>query len=105
MVQLSKKVKKGGTRDEQLVEKLLMNALIEARSCERFKILSKNIKDQELRVFYHELMVSEAGHYSNFLKLAKCYASEAYVSNRWQEFLESEAEIMKFLKPRSDRMH
>ncbi|WP_258097544.1 tRNA-(ms[2]io[6]A)-hydroxylase [Marinoscillum pacificum] len=98
-------LKKGGSRDQQLTEKLLMNALIEARSCERFKILWKNIEDEELSMFYYELMVSEAGHYHNFLDLAKSYSGEEYVINRWKEFLEAEAEIIKNLEVRGDRMH
>ena len=102
---LSKKLKKGGSRDQQLVEKLLMCALIEARSCERFKLLWKHLEDEELKEFYHELMISEAGHYKNFLKLAKEYLPEAQVKSRWQEFLEDEAEIMKNLEVRNDRMH
>lgn len=98
-------LKKGGSRDEQLVEKLLMNALIEARSCERFKLLWKNIQDEELSRFYYDLMVSEAGHYHNFIDLAKEYTNEEYVTKRWKEFLTREAEVMKGLTPRSDRMH
>ncbi|MEP0367494.1 MAG: tRNA-(ms[2]io[6]A)-hydroxylase [Cyclobacteriaceae bacterium] len=98
-------LKKGGSRDEQLVEKLLMNALIEARSCERFKILWKNIADKELAEFYHELMISEAGHYHNFLELAKIYMPEDHVMKRWAYFLEKEAEIVKSLDLRPDRMH
>lgn len=105
VIALSGILKKGGSRDQQLVEKLLMNALIEARSCERFKILWKNIGDEELAKFYYELMVSEAGHYHNFLDLAKTYTSEAYVSKRWGEFLVAEAEIIKNLEVRGDRMH
>lgn len=98
-------LKKGGSREEQLVEKLLMNALIEARSCERFKILSENIEDEELQKFYYELMVSEAGHYKNFLGLAKSYMPEDYVMNRWREFLKEEAKIIETLDVRGDRMH
>lgn len=98
-------LKKGGSREQQLVEKLLMNALIEARSCERFKILWKNIEDEELSTFYYELMVSEAGHYHNFLDLAKSYMGEKYVKDRWAEFLKAEAEIIKNLEVRGDRMH
>lgn len=98
-------VKKGGSRDEQLVERLLINALIEARSCERFKILWQNISDEALSKFYYELMVSEAGHYKNFLQLAKAYMPEAYVINRWKELLEQEADIMASLKVRGDRIH
>ncbi|WP_258104626.1 tRNA-(ms[2]io[6]A)-hydroxylase [Marinoscillum sp. MHG1-6] len=98
-------LRSGGSREQQLVEKLLLNALIEARSCERFKILWKNIEDQELSKFYYELMVSEAGHYHNFLDLAKTYMPEDYVMERWGEFLEEEAAILKTLEVRSDRMH
>ncbi|WP_370086692.1 tRNA-(ms[2]io[6]A)-hydroxylase [Ekhidna sp.] len=98
-------MKKGGTRDEQLVERLLMNALIEARSCERFKLLWKNIEDEELQRFYYDLMVSEAGHYHNFIDLAKEYLPEDKVENRWRYFLAEEAKIMKDLEPRADRMH
>lgn len=102
---LSKVVAKGGSRDQQLVEKLLLNALIEARSCERFKILWKNIADEGLSKFYYELMVSEASHYKNFLQLAKEYMPEDYVNKRWKEFLKEEAEIMKSLDVKGDRMH
>jgi len=103
---LNKQVlKKGGSHEQQLVEKLLMNALIEARSCERFKLLWKNIQDPQLSTFYYELMVSEAGHYRLFLQLAKEYASEELVMTRWQEWLEAEATIMRSLALRGDRMH
>ena len=103
--ELMKFVKKGGSRDQQLVEKLLLNALIEARSCERFKTLWKNISDPELSEFYHELMISEAGHYKNFLQLAKEYMPEEVVMRRWEEWLEHEAEIMNRLAVRGDRIH
>ena len=102
---LDKIFKKGGSRDQLLLEKLLFNALIEARSCERFKILWKNIGDQELSQFYHELMVAEAGHYKTFLGLAKEYIPEAQVNIRWREWLEQEAELVKTLEVRGDRMH
>jgi len=97
--------RKGGSREEQLMEKLLINALIEARSCERFKLLWKNIADEELSRFYYELMVSEAGHYKTFLLLAKEYMPEQAVMTRWHQLLEQEAEIMRTLTPRPDRMH
>jgi tRNA-(ms[2]io[6]A)-hydroxylase len=103
--ELQKAVKKGGSRDEQLTEKLLLNALIEARSCERFKLLWKNIPDNDLSKFYYELMVSEAGHYRNFIELAKTYYPEEKVNNRWRMLLEQEAEIIKGLSFRGDRMH
>ena len=98
-------LRKGGSRDQQLVEKLLLNALIEARSCERFKLLWKNIEDTDLQKFYYELMVSEAGHYANFIDLAKQYMGEEYVAQRWSEFLLAEAEIINGLALRGDRMH
>lgn len=103
--QLQKIIKKGGSRDQQLVEKLLINALIEARSCERFRLLWKGIADTELSKFYYELMVSEAGHYKNFLSLAKTYMKEELVEERWREILQQEAEIMKRLEVRPDRIH
>ncbi len=102
---LNKVLNKGGSRDQQLVEKLLMNALIEARSCERFKLLWKNIADEELQTFYYELMVSEAGHYVNFIELAKVYMPEEYVKSRWEEILHAEADIIRSLEVRGDRMH
>lgn len=102
---LFKLVKKGGSREQQLVEKLLLNALIEARSCERFKVLWKHIPDPELSEFYHELMISEAGHYKTFLHLAKEYLPEEAVMHRWREWLEAEAEIMRGLGVRGDRIH
>jgi tRNA-(ms[2]io[6]A)-hydroxylase len=98
-------VKKGGSRDQQLVEKLLINALIEARSCERFRLLWKEIADVELSKFYYELMVSEAGHYKNFLALAKEFMEPSYVEKRWREILSQESEIIKTLEVRGDRMH
>jgi tRNA-(ms[2]io[6]A)-hydroxylase len=83
----------------------LMCALIEARSCERFRLLSKQLDDQQLRDFYHELMVSEAGHYKNFLNLAKEYQPSAVVETRWRELLQQEGEIVSQLDVRADRMH
>ncbi len=105
VLQVSELVKKGGSRDQQLTEKLLMNALIEARSCERFRLLSKEIKDKQLSEFYYELMVSEAGHYKSFLLLAKRYMDPDLVDRRWREILAGESEIIKKLDPRGDRMH
>lgn len=96
---------KGGSRNHQLVEKLLMNALIEARSAERFRMLWKNIQDEGLAKFYYELMVSEAGHYKNFLQLAREYMSAEYVTERWNKLLEQEASIMATIEVRGDRMH
>jgi len=105
VVQLRKIEKKGGSREEQLVEKCLINALIEARSAERFKLLWKNIPDPELRDFYYQLMISEAGHYTNFILLAKAYMHPGYVMNRWKEYLNAEAGIIRELGIRGDRMH
>lgn len=97
--------KKGGSKADQLVEKLLLNALIEARSCERFRLLSRDLQDADLQQFYYDLMVSEAGHYKNFISLAKEYHNPDYVMKRWREWLAAEAEIMKSLEVRGDRMH
>ena len=98
-------VKKGGSRMDQLTEHLLLNALIEARSCERFKLLSKNIQDEDLQKFYFELMISEAGHYVTFIEMARMYQDPEKVNKRWQEWLTFEAEVLKSMELRGDRMH
>jgi tRNA-(ms[2]io[6]A)-hydroxylase len=105
VVRLQERMKKGGSLDEQLGEKLFINALIEARSCERFRLLSEEIADESLRQFYRELMASEAGHYVNFIDLAKAYLPAEYVKQRWQEWLDIEADIIANLELRADRMH
>lgn len=105
VLELSRQERKGGKRERQLMDKLLINALIEARSCERFKLLWKNLPDESLRKFYYELMVSEAGHYKNFILLAKEYMPEVEVMERWQELLRIEATIIQSLEARPDRMH
>lgn len=92
--ELNNFIRKGFERKYVLVDKLLFSALVEARSCERFKVLSEGINDEDLRKFYHELMVSEAGHYTMFLKLARKYANGIDVDKRWEEFLAYEAEII-----------
>lgn len=96
---------KGGGRDKSLLERLLTFALIEARSCERFRLLSLHISDDNLKEFYHKFMVSEAGHYRLFIELARDYAGEEVANARWQEYLDYEAGIMQELTPRGDRMH
>lgn len=96
---------KGGSREDRLLEKLLLCALIEARSAERFRLLSLYISEEALKGFYHKFMVSEAGHYRLFLDLAKSYFGEERVRARWQQYLEKEAAILKELELRGDRMH
>lgn len=88
---------KGGSRTTQLVHRLLYAALIEARSCERFRLLSQELEDEELRTFYHNLMVSEANHYTMFLGFARKYGDEKEVNKKWQDLLDFEAKIMKDL--------
>ena len=102
---LMKFQKKGGNRAERLMEKLLTCALIEARSAERFRLLSLHISDDNLKSFYHKFMVSEAGHYKMFLNLAKLYGGEERAMNRWREYLQAEKEILNTLEVRGDRMH
>ncbi len=97
--------KKASDREEKLIERLLVCALIEARSCERFRTLSLNIDEPELREFYHKFMVAEAAHYVLFLDLAKKYGGEEKVLARWQEYLEFEADLMTKLEVRGDRVH
>lgn len=103
--ELMKFQKKGGKEEDRLLDKLLVSAMIEARSCERFRLLSLHIQEEDLKKFYHEFMVSEAGHYRTFLDLAKLYSGEEVVKIRWQEMLEFEAGIMKKRELRGDRMH
>ena len=97
--------KKDGDRTTTLVEKLLVSALIEARSCERFRLLSLHIADESLKDFYYDFMVAEADHYKMFLGLAKKYAGEKQALKRWREFLDFEANVIKHLEVRGDRMH
>lgn len=97
VIKLIKFFPKGGSRTTQLVHRLLYAALIEARSCERFRLLSEELKDKELADFYHKLMVSEASHYSMFLQFAREYGDTDEVNRKWQDLLVYEAEIMKDL--------
>lgn len=103
--ELLKFQKKGVSRDEALLERLLVCALIEARSCERFRLLSLHCADEALRQWYHQFMVAEAGHYRMFLGLAERYFGKEKSWSRWQEYLRHEAEIMSALPARGDRMH
>jgi tRNA 2-(methylsulfanyl)-N6-isopentenyladenosine37 hydroxylase len=99
------KFKKSGDRDFNLVETLLVMALIEARSCERFRLLSLYISDDDLKRFYHEFMVSEAGHFRMFLDLAALYGDPIKVDERWKEFLAFEADLMMELTPDGKSIH
>lgn len=105
VVQLMKLERKGGAIERQLMDRLLISALIEARSCERFRLLSESISDIELRDFYKELMISEAGHYVTFVELAKEYMPAEVVKNRLDEMLVEEAKIINQCAVRGDRMH
>jgi tRNA-(ms[2]io[6]A)-hydroxylase len=97
VLQLVKFFPKGGSRTTQLVHRLLYAALIEARSCERFRLLSEQLEDKELAEFYYKLMVSEASHYTMFLKFARKYGELETVNKKWQDLLDYEGEIMKNL--------
>ena len=97
VVQLVKFFPKGGSRTDQLVHRLLYAALIEARSCERFRLLSEELKEKELSEFYRNLMVSEANHYTMFLSFARQYGDRKEVDTKWEQLLTYEAEIMKDL--------
>lgn len=87
-------VRKDGSREERLVDRLLFSAMIEARSCERFKMLTEEAQDEELRGFYRELMESEAGHYTTFIGFARRYGGRVDVDARWKDFLAYEAEVV-----------
>lgn len=94
--ELYKFMRKGYNRTIALVDRLLFAAMIEARSCERFKLLSEKIKDDELKDFYRELMISEANHYTLFIGFAKQYCEDQVdVQKRWKEWLDYEADIIK----------
>ncbi len=97
--------KKGGSPEERFLDQLLTMALIEARSCERFKRLSEGLNDAYLRKFYRRFMESEAGHYTLFIELAETYIEKEHVRKRWLEWLEYEANVMKNMEIRGDRIH
>ena len=92
--ELAKFMIKGGSRNSSLVDRLLFSAMIEARSCERFRVLSLNLKDKELAQFYHQLMVSEAGHYTMFIGYARKFSVDVNVELRWEEWLKYEAAVI-----------
>jgi tRNA 2-(methylsulfanyl)-N6-isopentenyladenosine37 hydroxylase len=96
---------KGGSVEDRFLDKLLIFALIEARSCERFKRLSEGLDDEYLRSFYRRFMESEAGHYHLFIELAETYVDKSKVRRRWQEWLTYEAAVIKSLDVRGDRIH
>lgn len=92
--QLYKFCKKGGSRDEALVDRLLFSAMVEARSCERFRVLAENIEDKDLAKFYRDLMISEANHYTVFLTFARKYGGRVDVDKRWAEWLDFEGQLI-----------
>ncbi len=104
VIQLITFFPKGGSRTTQLVHRLLYAALIEARSCERFRLLSEELHDKELAEFYRKLMVSEANHYTMFLSFARQYGERKEVDEKWQQLLDHEAGIMKNLS-KSETIH
>ncbi len=97
--------KQGGDAEDRFLDQLLTMALIEARSCERFKRLSEGLKDEYLRKFYRRFMESEAGHYTLFIELAETYLPSEKVRTRWKQWLEYEAEVMESSEVRGDRIH
>ncbi len=97
--------KKGGSPEERFLDQMLTMALIEARSCERFKRLSEGLNDAYLRRFYRRFMESEAGHYTLFIELAETYVDKAKVRKRWNEWLVYEKKLMKEMDVRGDRIH
>ena len=97
--------KKDGSEEDRLLDKLLTFALIEARSCERFKRLSEGLTDEYFQQFYRRFMESEAGHYRTFIDLARTYVAEDKVWKRWQEWLNFEAQLLQTVEVRGDRIH
>lgn len=96
---------KGGDEEGRFLDKLLTMALIEARSCERFKRLSEGLEDAYLRRFYRRFMESEAGHYTLFIELSELYNDKTKVRNRWKQWLQYEASLMNEIELRGDRIH
>lgn len=84
-----------GSRQDYIIDRMLFAAMIEARSCERFRVLTENIKDEELKVFYRELMISEANHYTTFIGFARQLGNPEKVNQRWEQWLEYEAKIIQ----------
>ena len=97
--------RKGGHIDDRFLDQMLTMALIEARSCERFKRLSEGLDDEYLRNFYRRFMESEAGHYTLFINLSEMYVNKEKVRKRWAEWLQYEAQIMNDIEIRGDRIH
>ena len=97
--------RKGGGTEDRFLDQLLTMALIEARSCERFKRLSEGLNDEYMRHFYRRFMESEAGHYTLFIELAEHYINKEKVRNRWSEWLKYEAGIIQEIEVRGDRIH
>jgi tRNA-(ms[2]io[6]A)-hydroxylase len=103
--ELRKLIRSGDRIERQLMDKLLISALIEARSCERFRLLSEKLPQPEMKKFYRHFMESEAGHYTVFMKLAKKYMPAKVVNERWKEMLEAEKEILRSLELKGERIH
>jgi tRNA 2-(methylsulfanyl)-N6-isopentenyladenosine37 hydroxylase len=103
--QLRQFIRKGGSPEQHLLDQLIVCAMIEARSCERFRLLSLNLQAPELRDFYHQFMVAEAGHYKLFLDLAIHYTDEPTARARWQACIAFEAQLFNTLETRGDRIH
>jgi tRNA-(ms[2]io[6]A)-hydroxylase len=103
--QLRQFIRKGGSPEQHLLDQLIVCAMIEARSCERFRLLSLNLQAPELREFYHQFMVAEAGHYKLFLDLAIHYTDEPTARARWQACIQFEAQLFETIETRGDRIH
>lgn len=93
--QLMRFSRKDGSRNMAFIDRLLFAAMIEARSCERFRVLSQNIQDENLAKFYYDLMVSEASHYTTFLNFARKYSTDVDVDKRWAEWLDFEGKLIQ----------
>jgi tRNA 2-(methylsulfanyl)-N6-isopentenyladenosine37 hydroxylase len=97
--------RKGGHINDRFLDQMLTMALIEARSCERFKRLSEGLEDEYMQKFYRRFMESEAGHYTLFIELAETYIDKEKVRQRWAEWLAYEAAVIQNLELRGDRIH
>jgi len=88
----------------EIVDRLMVSALIELRSCERFSVLAEASDDAELAAFYRALYASEMGHYKLFLKLAFKIGPREAAEARWEQMLAAEARILAE-QPPGPRIH
>jgi tRNA-(ms[2]io[6]A)-hydroxylase len=93
-----------GVEKAEVLDRLFISALIEARSCERFAVLATVAEDPELAGLYRALFSSEMGHYRVFLRMANKIAERSVAEARWEHLLDAEARILAE-QPAGSRIH